>query len=220
MKLVIVAFSAPMLLALSAGSAAQAPRPATPASALDFTVEAITQLCRVEGNSLESAQQILPRGWRLTDTADHYDKDFGVDAPVPLQNQHERGWRGPLGDGRASLSVDVTDYRDPALRDRFSARLMVAPETAIDLEILQRRLGMTLRPQGPAHQGRGSDFSALSVNGVPGPTFPRRYGQIQHFILEPAPAGMEIEATRAWGSGFAEQWFRVTCRPAFGTTAD
>ena len=215
-----IAMAASMLLGLPAGVAAQTSGAREPQSALDFMVEAVQLLCRPDGDKIESAQHLIVDGWRLTDTADHYDKDFGVGAPVPLQNQHERGWRGPLADGRASLSVDITDYRDPALRDRFSVNFLASPETAIDLEAFQRRIGMTLQPLRPAHAGRPTSFSVLEINGRPGPTIPARFGQMQHYRLEPAPAGIEIEATRTWGAGFPEQWLRIRCSRQWETTTD
>ncbi len=208
-----------MMIVACAGPAtanlAQAARQAMPPPAIDFMVGAVQALCRPDGDKLEIAARIAASGWRLTDRADHYDKDFGVDAPVPLHDQHERGWRGPLANGRASLSIRTTDYRDPANRDRFSASFMASPEAVIDLEVLQRRLGMTLRPMRPAHAGRSSSYSAVTINGRPGPTIPAQYGQMQHFTLEPAPTGVEINGTRTWGTGYPEQWLRITCGTRF-----
>ncbi|MFP5330270.1 MAG: hypothetical protein ACLGHC_09095 [Alphaproteobacteria bacterium] len=208
-----------ILIPAPATSPAQHPAGET-RSAVDFLVDAVQSLCRAEGDKLELAQHLIAHGWRLTDRADHYDRDFGVDAPVPLQNQHERGWRGPVTDGAASLIVNTTDYRDPVHRDSFSAMFMASPETAIDLEVFQRRIGMTLRPSAPPHVGRPMSFRPVMIDGRPGPIVPPRFGQMQHFTLEPAPPGIEIEATRTWGLGFPEQWFRVSCRTRFETRGD
>ena len=196
------------------GSIGSAQANPTPPPALDFMVNAVRELCLSQGDRIETARRLVPDGWRLTDIEDHLDMSV---APIfPTEDNHGRGWRGALADGRASLSVEVTYFRDLARSARFSASIGASPEGAIDLDILQRRLGMTLQPSGPPIEGReiprdppSSEHGIIVVTSGPRE---RQFGRMQRFELVPAPTGIEISAVRYWGAGFPEQSLTISCR--------
>lgn len=205
------------LLAALVAPTATGAAPSSPPAAIDFMIEAVRALCLTEGGRIESARRVVPAGWRLTDSEDHIDVQLGVEAVFPRHDTHERRWRGALANGRGTLHVEVTSYRDLARAPIFSAWIRVSPESAIDLGALQGRIGLRLRATGPAVEGREpSRRSQSSEENVVIVTSwepaERQFGRMQSFALEPAPQGIEIGATRYWGAGYPEQSLQISCR--------
>ena len=184
-------------------------------SALEFMVEALQSLCLTDGDRIETARRLVPAAWQLRDTEDHIDVQLGDERIFPRHDAHQRGWRGALADGQGSLSVSVTEYRDLARPHDFSASFSVSPETAVDLDVFQRRIGMRLRPDGPAvegtdpsRSGQGPGEDVIVTGWQPSE---RQFGRFQAYRLEPSPSGVELRATRYWGAGYPDQILRIGC---------
>ena len=110
------------------------------------------------------------------------------------------------------LQAAHTDYADPSVPDYSFATFGVSPDTVVDFASFQRRLGIRLQPRWSAFAGVAQPRVVLGDFQYPAQ--PRRYGWLQHYVLqaEPAVPDVEMTARHFYGSDYPQQMLDVTCR--------
>jgi hypothetical protein len=113
------------------------------------------------------------------------------------------------------LWVRRTDFADPTRRDFSSAVFGVSPDTAIDLDSFKRRVPLAMQPRWERVVGHATP--RIVLGDFVYPEQPRRYGWLQHYVVEAVPADSRVEITARHFSGadYPQQMFDLNCATAY-----